>query len=182
MCWNALDRGASRRAGSIRPSYATSTTCCSTTERCIASTVKESTGTYEAAMTSTEAQVAADCERFQRIAWSWLQSGEMTRTFNMLSPIEELCGYNYGFVYLLDIDECSVKIGFSEHVQRRIRELQPAYSKPLRLRACFVGDREAERFAHRRFANLHVKNELIHAASADRCLFRELPRADARAH
>ena len=49
----------------------------------------------------------------------------------------------------------------ASQVQRRIRELHPAYSKPLRLRACFVGDREAERFAHRRFANLHVKNELF---------------------
>jgi len=114
-------------------------------------------------MTSTEAPVAADCGHFQRIAWSWLQSGEMTRTANMLSPIEELCGYNYGFVYLLDVDEFTVKIGFSEHPLRRIRELQPAFSRPLRLRACFVGDREAERFAHRRFANLRVKNELFTA-------------------
>jgi len=112
-------------------------------------------------MTSTEALTATDCGRFQRVVWSWLQSGEMTRTFNMLSPLEELCGFNYGFVYLLDVDEFTVKIGFSEHVQRRIRELQPLYSKPLHLRACFVGDREAERFAHRRFANLHVKNELF---------------------
>jgi len=112
-------------------------------------------------MTSTEALTATDCGRFQRIAWSWLQSGEMTRTFNMLSPLEELCGFNYGFVYLLDVDEFTVKIGFSEHVQRRIRELQPLYSKTLHLRACFVGDREAERFAHRRFANLHVNNELF---------------------
>ena len=98
-------------------------------------------------MIEMTAGIDAACERFQRIAWSWLKSGEITRTGNMLSPLEELCGFNYGFVYLLDVDERTVKIGFSEH--------------PLRLRACFVGDREAERFAHRRFRNLRVRNELF---------------------
>ena len=112
-------------------------------------------------MIEMTAGIDAACERFQRIAWSWLQSGEITRTGNMLSPLEELCGFNYGFVYLLDVDERTVKIGFSEHPLRRIRELQPAYPNALRLRACFVGDREAERFAHRRFRNLRVRNELF---------------------
>lgn len=101
------------------------------------------------------------CERFQRIAWDWLQSGEITRTAHLLSPIEELAGFNYGFVYLLSIDAQSVKIGFSEHPMRRLRELQLQYGGRLRLRACFVGDESAERFAHRRFASLRIKNELF---------------------
>ena len=103
------------------------------------------------------------CRRFQEIAWDWLQSGEITRTAHMLSPLEELAGFNYGFIYLLHVDERCVKIGYSEHPMRRIRELQPQYSSRLRLRACFVGDPQAERFAHRRFANLRIKNELFYA-------------------
>lgn len=101
------------------------------------------------------------CEQFQRVAWEWLQSGEITRTAHMLSPIEELAGFNYGFIYLLDVDAQCVKIGFSEHPMRRLRELQPQYGGRLRLRACFVGDPAAERFAHRRFASLRIKNELF---------------------
>lgn len=103
------------------------------------------------------------CVKFQRVAWDWLQSGEITRTAHMLSPIEEIAGFNYGFIYLLAVEESSVKIGFSEHPMRRIRELQPQYRRRLRLRACFVGDPSAERFAHRRFANLRIKNELFYA-------------------
>lgn len=103
------------------------------------------------------------CERFQSVAWDWLQSGEITRTAHMLSPLEELAGFNYGFIYLLDVEEQCVKIGYSEHPTRRIRELQPQYKRRLRLRACFVGDPPAERFAHRRFANLRIKNELFYA-------------------
>lgn len=106
---------------------------------------------------------ATACRRFQDVAWKWLQSGEITRTAHLLSPLEELAGFNYGFVYLLDVDERSVKIGYSEHPMRRIRELQPQYRSRLRLRACFVGDPQAERFAHRRFANLRIKNELFYA-------------------
>jgi Meiotically up-regulated gene 113 len=103
------------------------------------------------------------CTRFQNVAWEWLQSGEITRTKHMLSPLEELAGFNYGFIYLLQVDAQCVKIGYSEHPVRRIRELQPQYPSRLRLRACFVGDPSAERFAHRRFANLRVKNELFYA-------------------
>jgi hypothetical protein len=111
-----------------------------------------------------------DCGRFQHIAWEWLRSGEITRTAHMLSPLEELAGFNYGFIYLLEVMEDSTmfagaqrvyKLGFSEHPMRRIRELQPAYKGKLHLRACFVGDPPVERFAHRRFANLRVKNELF---------------------
>lgn len=104
-----------------------------------------------------------DCARFQEVAWNWLQSGEITRTAHMLSPIEELAGFNYGFVYLLHVDDGCVKIGYSEHPTRRMRELQLQYASRLRLRACFVGDSQAERFAHRRFANLRIKNELFYA-------------------
>lgn len=110
-----------------------------------------------------ETAVAPHCRRFQDVAWNWLQSGEITRTAHLLSPLEELAGFNYGFVYLLHVDERCVKIGYSEHPMRRIRELQPQFSSRLRLRACFVGDPQAERFAHRRFANLRVKNELFYA-------------------
>jgi hypothetical protein len=110
-----------------------------------------------------EAATGKTCIKFQRVAWDWLQSGEITRTANMLSPLEELAGFNFGFIYLLSVDERCVKIGFSEHPMRRIRELQPQYRGRLRLRACFVGDPPAERFAHRRFANLRIKNELFYA-------------------
>lgn len=110
-----------------------------------------------------ETQAAQQCRRFQDIAWNWLQSGEITRTAHLLSPLEELAGFNYGFIYLLHVDERCVKIGYSEHPMRRIRELQPQYRSRLRLRACFVGDPPAERFAHRRFVNLRVKNELFYA-------------------
>lgn len=103
------------------------------------------------------------CERFQHVAWEWLRSGEVTRTAHMLSPLEELAGFNYGFVYLLAVSETVCKVGFSEHPVRRMRELQPQYGEPLRLRACFVGDMQAERFAHRRFASLRIKNELFYA-------------------
>jgi hypothetical protein len=112
-----------------------------------------------------------DCLRFQHIAWEWLRSGEITRTAHMLSPLEELAGFNYGFIYLLEVTERLLnnnrgpqfvyKLGYSEHPMRRIRELQPAYKGTLRLRACFVGDPPAERFAHRRFKSLRVKNELF---------------------
>jgi hypothetical protein len=113
-----------------------------------------------------------DCLRFQSVAWEWLRSGEITRTSHMLSLLEELAGFNYGFIYLLEImgDPTPVrlvganfltKIGYSEHPMRRIRELQPAYKGRLKLRACFVGDPPAERFAHRRFKSLRVKNELF---------------------
>lgn len=105
----------------------------------------------------------SSCRHFQEVAWNWLQSGEITRTAHLLSPLEELAGFNYGFVYLLEVDEQCVKIGFSEHPMRRIRELQPQYRAPLRLRACFVGEPQAERFAHRRFAHLRIKNELFYA-------------------
>ncbi len=106
---------------------------------------------------------AAACSRFQEVAWSWLQSGEMTRTNNLLSPLEELCGFNYGFVYLMHVDEQRVKIGFSQHPVRRLRELQPEYGSQLRLVSCFVGEAPTERFVHRRFANLRVINELFYA-------------------
>lgn len=75
------------------------------------------------------------CVRFQRVAWDWLQSGEMTRTGYLLSPLEELSGYKYGFIYLLRIGAGTVKIGFSEHPQRRIRELQAQYGQHIRLGA-----------------------------------------------
>ncbi len=102
-----------------------------------------------------------DCERFQRTAHAWLRSGEMTRTNHMLSPLEELAGYNYGFVYLLNVDEQRVKIGFSEHPMRRLRELRPLYGDRLRLRACFVGELHVERELHRRFAHLRTEYELF---------------------
>ena len=125
---------------------------------------------------------AQTCERFQRIAWNWLQSGEITRTAHMLSPLEELAGFNYGFIYLLDVPgryaelahpESAYKVGFSEHPVRRLRELQPEYGGGLRLRACFVGDPPAERFAHRRFASLRIKNELFYAHPIIEAYFRE---------
>jgi Meiotically Up-regulated Gene 113 (MUG113) protein len=122
-----------------------------------------------------------ECLRFQHVAWEWMRSGEITRTSHMLSPLEELAGFNYGFIYLLEIiggsleiggpmgfahgvcggPQCVYKLGYSEHPMRRIRELQPAYKGRLKLRACFVGDPPAERFAHRRFKSLRVKNELF---------------------
>jgi len=117
-----------------------------------------------------QAAVVSECERFQSVAWEWLQSGEITRTAHMLSPIEELAGFHYGFVYLLGIPgvegpagpQFVYKVGFSEHPMRRIRELQQQYRGRISLRACFVGAAPAERFAHRRFASLRVKNELFY--------------------
>ena len=102
-----------------------------------------------------------NCERFQRTAHAWLRSGELTRTHHMLSPLEELAGFNYGFVYLLDVDERTVKIGFSEHPTRRIRELRTLYGNKLRLRSCFVGEQYVERDIHRRFAHLRKNYELF---------------------
>ena len=117
-------------------------------------------------MIDTTAMTSA-CERFQAVAWQWLQSGEMTRTAHMLSPLEELAGFHYGFIYLIEMPGTAIefphpvyKIGFSEHPMRRMRELQPQYRVPLKLRACFVGDKDAERFAHRRFTSLRIKNDL----------------------
>jgi hypothetical protein len=112
------------------------------------------------------------CERFQRAAAAWLGSGEMVRTNHLLSPLEEFAGFNYGFVYLMRIDERVVKLGFSEHPTRRLRELRPEYGEGLRLRACFVGEPQAERDAHRRFAHLRVENERFLAAPGIEGYFR----------
>ena len=108
-------------------------------------------------------QLQSPCSRFQTVAWNWLQSGETTRTDYKLSPIEELCGFNYGFVYLMKVDERSVKIGHSEHPMRRLRELIPEYGPGLKLLRCFVGEAPVERFAHRRFRNLRIRNEIFYA-------------------
>lgn len=113
------------------------------------------------------------CERFQRTAQAWLRSGEIVRTGHLLSPLEELAGFNYGFVYLLQVDERSVKIGFSENPRRRMRELQPSYGEHLRLRNCFVGEPQAERDAHKRFAHLRIENERFCASSAIDTYFNE---------
>ena len=107
--------------------------------------------------------VQEQCSRFQTVAWNWLQSGEMTRTAYTLSPLEELCGFNYGFVYLMRVDEQSFKIGYSEHPMRRLRELQPEYGVQLRLITCFVGEPHVERFTHRRFRHLRIRNEVFYA-------------------
>ena len=103
--------------------------------------------------------VPTACERFQKVASEWLRSGELNRTNYMLSPLEELAGFNYGFVYLLDVDDDSCKIGFSEHPTRRIRELRYSYGERLRLRACFVGEPQRERELHQRFSHLRIENE-----------------------
>lgn len=105
--------------------------------------------------------VSAECSRFQTVAWTWLQSEEMTRTDYLLTPLEELCGFNYGFVYLMQVDAQSVKIGYSEHPKRRLRELLPEYGPALRLRRCFVAEPQVERFVHRRFRNLRIRNEIF---------------------
>ena len=109
--------------------------------------------------------VQEHCSRFQSVAWNWLQSGEITRTNNRLTPLEELCGFNFGFVYLMRVNEQSFKIGFSEHPMRRLRELraQPEYDERLCLISCFVGEPPAERFAHRRFRHLRIRNEIFYA-------------------
>jgi hypothetical protein len=132
-----------------------------------------------------------NCERFQRVASAWLRSGEITRTNHLLSPLEELAGFNYGFVYLLDLGNPSalpmgarsvsgapsdysgtqfhtVKLGYSEHPMRRIRELRAGfrYGRQLRLRACFVGEPDDERALHLRFAHLRVEHERFLASPA----------------
>lgn len=115
----------------------------------------------------------AACEKFQRVASAWLRSGEITRTNHLLSPLEELAGFNYGFVYLLDLrDDPSrapaVKLGYSEHPLRRIRELRATYryGTDIRLRACFVGEQKKERELHARFTHLRIENERFLAAAA----------------
>ncbi|MBV9149860.1 MAG: GIY-YIG nuclease family protein [Candidatus Eremiobacteraeota bacterium] len=101
--------------------------------------------------------------RFQRIAWDWLQSGELTRTRHLLSPLEELGGFNYGFIYLMRVDRQSVKIGYSLNPMRRLHELMPEYGESLRLMTCFVGEPFQERVVHRRFRNLRLRNEIFYA-------------------
>jgi hypothetical protein len=146
----------------------------------------------------------ADCERFQRVASAWLRSGEITRTHHLLSPLEELAGFNYGFVYLLDLGDPSalpmgarsvsgalsdhsgtqfhtVKLGYSEHPMRRIRELRTGfrYGQLLRLRACFVGEPDDERALHRRFAHLRIEHERFLSSPA---IDAEFSRARVRVH
>jgi hypothetical protein len=108
------------------------------------------------------------CERFQRVASAWLRSGEISRTNHLLSPLEELAGFNYGFVYLLDLDEDAYKIGYSEHPVRRIRELRSGhrYGETLRLRTCFAGEQLEERALHQRFAHLRIEHERFMASAA----------------
>ncbi len=107
--------------------------------------------------------IEAACERFQRIAWDWLQSGELTRTSHLLSPLEELGGFNYGFIYLMRVNAHAFKIGFSLHPTRRLHELIPQYGEQLRLVTCFVGEPFAERIVHRRFRSLRLRNEIFYA-------------------
>src|SRR5579863_7516537 len=100
----ARDPGAWMTAGSSHQSCVMNTTCCSTTACFAEFTAKASTGICEALMIeppTCHAEPIEACARFQKIAWNWLQSGEITRTAHMLSPIEELAGFNYGFIYLL---------------------------------------------------------------------------------
>jgi hypothetical protein len=115
----------------------------------------------------------AACEKFQRIAHAWLRSGEISRTNNVLSPLEELAGFNYGFVYLLNLDELTCKIGFSEHPMRRIREIRSSYryGDRLKLKACFVGEQTVERELHKRFAHLRIENERFMASRAIEAAF-----------
>lgn len=115
---------------------------------------------------------------FQRVAYAWLKSGEITRTNHMLSPLEELAGYNYGFVYLLELEgephnPPAFKIGFSEHPMRRIREIRQTfrYGSHLRLRKCFVGEQERERELHRRFSHLRIQNERFFASPVIETVF-----------
>lgn len=126
------------------------------------------------------------CETFQRVAAAWLRSGEITRTNHMLSPLEELAGFNYGFVYLLELRDAkteSVKIGYSEHPMRRIREIKAnyRYGTNLRMRACFVGEPHVERELHKRFAHLRMQNEQFLASAAiDAAFAQERERVRAR--
>jgi hypothetical protein len=108
------------------------------------------------------------CERFQHVASAWLRSGEIARTNHLLSPLEELAGFNYGFVYLLDLGENAVKLGWSENPVRRIRELRAGhrYGQHLRLRACFAGEQCEERALHQRFAHLRIEHERFLASAA----------------
>ncbi|MBV8689701.1 MAG: GIY-YIG nuclease family protein [Candidatus Eremiobacteraeota bacterium] len=103
------------------------------------------------------------CAHFQRIAWDWLQSGEMSRTNHLLSPLEELGGFNYGFVYLMRVSAQTFKIGYSLHPMRRLHELMPQYGDQLRLVTCFIGEPFQERVAHQRFRNLRLRNEVFYA-------------------
>lgn len=119
---------------------------------------------------------AGSCESFQRVASAWLRSGEITRTNHLLSPLEELAGFNYGFVYLLELtdrDTATVKIGFSEHPVRRMREIKAnfRYGTQLRLRACFVGEASVERELHRRFRHLRIENERFLSSAAIEAAF-----------
>ncbi|MBV8727481.1 MAG: hypothetical protein JO233_06825 [Candidatus Eremiobacteraeota bacterium] len=107
--------------------------------------------------------VAESCVRFQRIAWDWIQSGEITRTSHLLSPLEELGGFNYGFIYLMRVNPQAVKIGYSLHPMRRRHELLPQYGEQLRLLTCFVGEPFQERVVHRRFRSLRLRNEIFYA-------------------
>jgi hypothetical protein len=108
------------------------------------------------------------CERFQRVASAWLRSGEITRTSHLLSPLEELAGFNYGFVYLLDLGDEAYKVGWSAHPMRRIRELRSGhrYGDRLRLRGCFAGEQIEERGLHHRFAHLRIEHERFMASAA----------------
>ncbi|MEO9170942.1 MAG: hypothetical protein ABI282_02890 [Candidatus Baltobacteraceae bacterium] len=132
--------------------------------------------------------VPTGCERFQRVASAWLRSGEITRTNHLLSPLEELAGFNYGFVYLLEICDnprakrCNaVKLGYSVHPARHIRELRHVHGEHFRLRACFVGDRQQERDMQARFVNLRIEDERFLASEAiDAVYAQERERARAR--
>ncbi len=125
--------------------------------------------------------VPTACERFQKVASAWLRSGELNRTNHLLSPLEELAGFNYGFVYLLDVDNDSCKIGFSEHPMRRIRELRYSYGERLRLRACFVGEPQRERELHQRFAHLRIENErFLKSVTITKCFAEERERMRSR--
>lgn len=94
-------------------------------------------------MTVNSAVAVSACEKYQRVATGWLRSGELTRTNHLLTPLEELAGFNYGFVYLVETTPAVCAVDWSEYPARRVRELQRSRASsqvPLRLRACFVGE------------------------------------------
>ena len=115
------------------------------------------------------------CERFQRIAYSWLRSGELYRTAHLLTPLEELAGFNYGFVYLLAVGSDRCRIAGSERPLQYIRDLRSVgMPDRLKLRAAFVGEKHEvgplqEQFTHLRRGTIDFElSPAIDAAFAKR--------------
>lgn len=66
-------------------------------------------------------------------------------------------------VYFVEVEPDIIKIGMTTDLQGRLKTLQIAHARPLRLLLCIPGDMKCEKKLHQRFKDAHIKRELFRA-------------------